>query len=220
MTTPEDNKPTATTNSTQPKRMMFLKEFASFEYDEADVKTREPNKPLILKGILQRANALNQNGRVYPKDILEREIRNYDKLIRENRAFGELDHAAEPIVNMKNVSHMIKEIWMEGDTVYGRVQILDTPCGQIIKAIIEAGGKPGISSRALGSLVRENNANIVQDDLQIICFDFVSEPSTQQAFMLPESKQLVIPVHLTKADLVDRAANTLLSMKVPSRRSK
>jgi hypothetical protein len=219
MTTPEDNKAT-TINSTQPKKMMFLKEFASFEYDEADVKTREPNKPLILKGILQRANALNQNGRVYPKDILEREIRNYDKLIRENRAFGELDHAAEPIVNMKNVSHMIKEIWMEGDTVYGRVQILDTPCGQIIKAIIEAGGKPGISSRALGSLVRENNANVVQDDLQIICWDFVSEPSTQQAFMLPESKQLVIPVHLTKADLVDRAANTLLSMKVPSRRSK
>ena len=219
MTTPEDNKAT-TINSTQPKKMMFLKEFASFEYDEADVKTREPNKPLILKGILQRANALNQNGRVYPKDILEREIRNYDKLIRENRAFGELDHAAEPIVNMKNVSHMIKEIWMEGDTVYGRVQILDTPCGQIIKAIIEAGGKPGISSRALGSLVRENNANVVQDDLQIICWDFVSEPSTQQAFMLPESKQLGIPGHLTKADLVDRAANTLLSMKVPSRRSK
>ena len=201
------------------KKVMFLKEFASFEYDEADVKSREPNKPLVLKGILQRANAVNQNGRIYPKDILEREIRNYEKLIRENRAFGELDHAAEPIVNMKNVSHMIKEIWMDGDTVYGRVQILDTPCGQIIKAIIEAGGKPGISSRALGSLVRENNANIVQDDLQIICWDFVSEPSTQQAFMLPEAKNplLVAPVPMTKSDLVDRAVNQLLSLHTPKK---
>ena len=119
---------------------------------------------MILNGILQKANTLNQNGRIYPHHILEREIRNYEKLIREKRAFGELDHANEPIVNMKNISHTIREIWMEGDVVYGKVEVLDTPCGKIIEAIIKAGCRPGISSRALGSLQRENNVNVVQDD--------------------------------------------------------
>ena len=99
---------------TTENKKYLLKEFTSFEYLDEDVKkVTEKGGPMILSGILQRANALNQNGRVYPKDILEREIRNYEKLIREKRAFGELDHANEPIVNMKNISHTIREIWME-----------------------------------------------------------------------------------------------------------
>jgi hypothetical protein len=195
----------------------LLKEFTSFEYLDEDVNNREEGKPMILKGILQKANTLNQNGRVYPKHILEREIRNYEKLIREKRAFGELDHANEPIVNMKNISHTIREIWMEGDVVYGKVEILDTPCGKIIEAIVKAGCKPGISSRALGSLRSENNVNVVQDDLQIICWDFVSEPSTPMAFMhLAESRQYdesTIRQVFTKSDLVDRAVNEILSLK-------
>ena len=199
------------------EKKYLLKEFASFEYNQDDVKTYEEGKPLILSGILQKAETLNQNGRVYPKNILEREIRNYEKLIRENRAFGELDHANEPIVNMKNISHMIREIWMEGNVVYGKVQILETPCGNIIKAIIKAGGKPGISSRALGSLQRENNVNVVQDDLQIICWDFVSEPSTPAAFMtLAEAKVVDMETArkvFKKSDFVERAANEILSLK-------
>ena len=200
-------------DNTNNKKLLLLKEFATFEYDEDDVKKLEPDKPMILKGILQRADALNQNGRVYPKHILEREVRNYEKLIRERRAFGELDHANEAIVNMKNVCHMVEEIWMDGDTVYGKVQILDTPCGNIIKAIIKAGGKPGISSRALGSLREERGVKVVQDDLQIVCWDFVSEPSTSLAFMQLESKQVnasQIRSTMSKSDLVDRATNDLL----------
>ena len=193
------------------------KEFTAFEYNDDEANKHEEGKPLILNGILQKANTLNQNGRVYPRHILEREIRNYEKLIRENRAFGELDHANEPIVNMKNISHVIREIWMEGDVVYGKVEILPTPSGKIIEALISRKCKPGISSRALGSLQRENNVNVVQDDLQIICWDFVSEPSTPNAFMqLAEAKQYdanIVKNIFTKSDLVDRAVNELLSLK-------
>lgn len=197
-------------------KKFLLKEFTAFEYNDDEANKHEEGKPLILNGILQKANTLNQNGRVYPRHILEREIRNYEKLIRENRAFGELDHANEPIVNMKNISHVIREIWMEGDVVYGKVEILPTPSGKIIEALISRKCKPGISSRALGSLQRENNVNVVQDDLQIICWDFVSEPSTPGAFMMAEAKQYdanIVKNIFTKSDLVDRAVNELLSLK-------
>lgn len=198
------------------EKKYLLKEFAAFEYKDFDLDKQEEGKPLVLTGILQKANTLNQNGRVYPRNILEREIRNYEKLIRENRAFGELDHANEPIVNMKNISHVIREIWMEGDIVYGKVEILQTPSGKIIEAIIKAKCKPGISSRALGSLQRENNVNVVQDDLQIICWDFVSEPSTPGAFMMAEAKQYdanIVKAVFTKSDFVDRAANEILALR-------
>ena len=198
-------------------KKFLLKEFTAFEYNDDEAAKHEEGKPLVLNGILQKANTLNQNGRVYPRQILEREIRNYEKLIRENRAFGELDHANEPIVNMKNISHVIREIWMEGDVVYGKVEILPTPSGKIIEALISRKCKPGISSRALGSLQRENNVNVVQDDLQIICWDFVSEPSTPNAFMtLAESREYdmsTIRNIFTKSDLVDRAVNEILSLK-------
>lgn len=197
-------------------KKFLLKEFTAFEYNDDDTSKYEEGKPLILNGVLQKANTLNQNGRVYPRHILEREIRNYEKLIRENRAFGELDHANEPIVNMKNISHVIREIWMEGDVVYGKVEILPTPSGKIIEALITRKCKPGISSRALGSLQRENNVNVVQDDLQIICWDFVSEPSTPGAFMMAEAKQYdasIVKNIFTKSDLVDRAANEILALR-------
>ena len=204
--------------TTDNNKKFLLKEFTSFEYNDDDVKKiTEKGGPMILNGILQKANTLNQNGRIYPHHILEREIRNYEKLIREKRAFGELDHANEPIVNMKNISHTIREIWMEGDVVYGKVEVLDTPCGKIIEAIIKAGCRPGISSRALGSLQRENNVNVVQDDLQIICWDFVSEPSTPMAFMqLAEAKLIDMDSArkaFTKSDFVERAVNDILSLR-------
>lgn len=204
--------------TTDNNKKFLLKEFTSFEYSDDDVKKiTEKGGPMILNGILQKANTLNQNGRIYPHHILEREIRNYEKLIREKRAFGELDHANEPIVNMKNISHTIREIWMEGDVVYGKVEVLDTPCGKIIEAIIKAGCRPGISSRALGSLQRENNVNVVQDDLQIICWDFVSEPSTPSAFMqLAEAKLIDMDSArkaFTKSDFVERAVNDILSLR-------
>lgn len=201
-----------TPTNTQPK--LLLREVATFEYEKPE---EDLSKPMVLTGILQRCNTLNQNGRIYPRDVLLKEIKNYNKLVEESRAFGELDHANDPIVNMKNISHMITKIWVEGDVVKGTVRVLDTPYGEIIKAIIRAGGRPGISSRALGSLMETEGANIVQDDLQIICWDFVSEPSTPGAFMMMSEAKQVDPRLLNKmfnkSDRVDRVVNELLASR-------
>lgn len=140
---------------------------------------------LILEGVIQRADAKNQNGRVYPRQILEREIQKYiDGPVAEKRAFGELDHPESQIINLKNVSHNILEIWWDGDDVKARLEVLDTPSGNIAKAIIEAGCTLGISSRAMGSVQNLGEGTVeVQDDLSLLGWDFVSEPSTQGAFM-------------------------------------
>lgn len=192
--------------------MFLLREFSTFEYKAEDVK-REDGK-FLVRGILQRADTLNQNGRIYPREILEREILNYQKLVKENRALGELDHADSPVVELKHVSHLIKECHFEGDIVYGTVEILSTPCGNIAKSLIESGVKLGISSRGVGSVSKRGEANIVQDDFQLICWDFVSEPSTPGAFMMTES---VEPKTLNKvfsrSDKICRVANEILSLK-------
>ena len=148
----------------------------------------DPSKPMIVQGVLQRANAKNQNGRVYPKDILEREVKKYDdNFVKERRALGELDHPDSSVVNLQNVSHNVVEMMWNGDDLVGKVEILPTPSGNILKALFKAGIKLGISSRGLGS-VRKNvreNADEVQDDFELIAFDFVSNPSTRGAFMFP-----------------------------------
>jgi len=148
----------------------------------------DPSKPMIVQGVLQRANAKNQNGRVYPKDILEREVKKYDdSFVKERRALGELDHPDSSVVNLQNVSHNVVEMMWNGDDLVGKVEILPTPSGNILKALFKAGVKLGISSRGLGS-VRKNvreNADEVQDDFELIAFDFVSNPSTRGAFLFP-----------------------------------
>lgn len=144
--------------------------------------------PLFVEGVIQRANAKNQNGRIYPKEILERAITQYaEGPIKENRALGELDHAQDNIVHLNNVSHNIKKLWWEGDDVCARIEILNTPSGRILKELFKAGINVGISSRGTGS-VREifrENAVEVQNDFELLCWDFVSNPSTQGAFMEP-----------------------------------
>lgn len=195
----------------------LLTEVTTFDFEEKALE-EDSDGHMILQGIIQKANTLNQNGRVYPKNLLEREVENYSKLVRENRAFGELEHADSPMVNLERASHLITKIWMEGDIVKGKVKILETPCGKIIKAIIKAGGKPGISSRALGSLTKQNGVDVVQDDLEIKCWDFVSEPSTPGAFMhLTEAKLIDLSEakkSLTKSDRVDRILNDLLMGRI------
>jgi len=142
------------------------------------------NGRLIVEGVVQRADAKNGNGRVYPKDTLEREIQKYkDTYITENRALGELDHPESPIINLKNVCHNILELWWQGDDVMGKIEILPTPSGNILKALLLAGITVGISSRAMGSVKQIGETVEVQDDLDIVCWDFVSTPSTQGAFM-------------------------------------
>jgi hypothetical protein len=144
---------------------------------------------LILSGKLQQAECENGNGRVYPLPILSREIGKYNKVVADNRALGELDHPESSIVNLANVSHMVTKIWMEGPAVMGKIKVLTTPAGQILKSLIEANVKIGISSRGLGSVRDERGKTYVEDDFQLIAFDIVSEPSTPNAFMaLSESK--------------------------------
>jgi hypothetical protein len=145
------------------------------------------NGRLLVKGVLQRADAKNQNGRVYPKNILMREAKKYaDINIKERRALGELDHPDSSVVNLNNVSHNVTEMhWDENDLI-GTVEVLSTPSGNILKELFKCGIKLGISSRGLGSVKQLGEAQVeVQDDFELIAFDFVSNPSTQGAFLKP-----------------------------------
>ena len=144
----------------------------------------------IVQGVLQRAGSKNQNGRVYPRNILDREAKRYnEEFIKQNRALGELDHPESSVVNLNNVSHNVLKIWWSGEDLMGAVQILDTPSGKILKALFKEGITLGISSRGLGSVKELRNEGVVevQDDFELICWDFVSNPSTHGAFMRPTS---------------------------------
>lgn len=147
---------------------------------------------LILSGVMQRADARNGNGRIYPHSILEREMNNYKRLVEERRALGELDHPDQSVINLKNVSHLVTEVWWNGKDVMGKIQVLTTPSGQVLKSLIEANVKIGISSRGTGSVRESRGDTIVEDDFQLICFDIVSEPSTHGAFMMQEQKKSLI----------------------------
>lgn len=146
---------------------------------------------LIVSGVLQRAEAKNQNGRVYPKQILMREVKKYaSNQIKERRALGELDHPDSSVINLKNVCHNVLGVNWKGNDLVGTVEILPTPSGNILKNLLQAGIRLGISSRGLGS-VKEINENTVevQDDFELIGWDFVSNPSTHGAFMYPSGSE-------------------------------
>jgi hypothetical protein len=164
---------------------------------------------MILSGLMQMAETQNGNGRVYPQKILEREVKNYKKLVEDRRALGELDHPEESVINLRNASHMITEIWMKGPEVMGKMRVLETPSGQILRSLVDSGVSIGISSRGLGSVKETMGKTIVEDDFQLICFDVVSEPSTPGAFMMQENKNQLNEV-FTKADRINRALNEIL----------
>ena len=158
---------------------------------------KEENGKLVVRGVLQRAEAKNQNGRVYPKEILMRESKKYDEnFIKQKRALGELDHPDSSVVNLQNVSHNITEMHFEGDNLIGTCEILTTPSGNILRELIKNGIKLGISSRGLGSVETVNegpNDQPVQKvgkDFELIAFDFVSNPSTHGAFMHPMNESV------------------------------
>mgnify|MGYP001404589227 FL=1 len=159
-----------------------------------------PFKPIIresktrpgvfeVEGVMQRAKAENQNGRVYSKDILVRESKKYmEEFVKNGNAFGELDHPESPVVSLKNASHVVKDLYWKGDDLMGKVELLNTPAGNIVKEIIKAGHTIGISSRGTGSVNQTNEGHLeVQDDFDLVCWDFVSNPSTHGAFMNPVS---------------------------------
>ena len=196
--------------------LKLLNSYDVFDYTPEMIKeSRDQNSgKVVMKGILQKADTLNQNGRIYPTAVLEREVRNYQKFIVENRALGELDHPDSSVVNLKNASHLIREAYLDKGTVFGAVEILETPSGKILQSLIESGVKLGISSRGVGSTKKQGDYHIVQDDFQLICWDFVSEPSTPGAFMLPEGKtinQNELRSIFNRSDRIDRVINDILS---------
>lgn len=178
---------------------------------EEEKRDMRENGTMYLTGVIQRAKSKNQNGRIYPRDVLEREIENYQKIVRDNRACGELDHPEDSVVNLKNVSHIMTSIWWQGDDVMGKCKVLNTPSGQILRSLVDSGVTLGISSRGMGSVHEDRQGNtIVEDDFNLICFDFVSDPSTIGAFMkLSESKANINKVY-TKADRINRILNDIL----------
>jgi len=193
----------------------LLTEWMPFEYTPLMVEqSRAQNSgKIIMKGILQKANTLNQNGRIYPLDILSREIQNYQKFIRENRALGECDHPAASVVELKNSSHIVRSAYMDGQVVYGTVELLNTPSGKILQSLVESGVTLGISSRGVGSTRKQGTHDVVQEDFQLICFDFVSEPSTPGAFMMREGKiyESDLRRHFNKSDRISRIFNDIMS---------
>ncbi|MDC1160183.1 hypothetical protein OAT10_00365 [Luminiphilus sp.] len=152
-------------------------------------KRKAANGVVYLSGKLQEADCRNGNGRKYPQVILEREVKNYQNLINDRRALGELDHPDDSVINLKNVSHVVTSVWWNGPDVMGKIEVLNTPSGKVLQELINANIKIGISSRGLGSVRQQGQDTIVEDDFQLICFDIVSEPSTPNAFMLKEWKQ-------------------------------
>ena len=169
------------------------------------------NGTIYLSGVMQRADEKNGNGRVYPVEVLKREVKNYMKSVKEFRSCGELDHPEDSVVNLKNASHMVTSLWWEGHDLMGKIKVLTTPSGNILKSLINDGVTLGVSSRGLGSVIEQQGQTLVEDDFQLICFDIVSEPSTQGAYMsMTESKQKQI---YSRADRVNRMLNDILKEK-------
>ena len=176
----------------------LLVDYLPFEVksEQINESLKENNGKLIVKGVLQRAESKNQNGRVYPREVLVREAKKYSSTyIKERRAMGELDHPDSSVVNLQNVSHNIKEMHWLGDDLLGTVEVLGTPSGNILKELFKAGIKLGISSRGMGSVETIGEADgiettQVQPDFELIAFDFVSNPSTQGAFMYPMNENV------------------------------
>ena len=166
--------------------------------DKINESISENNGKLIVKGVLQRAESKNQNGRVYPREVLLKEVSKYlEEQVTERRALGELDHPDSSVVNLNNASHNIIEMHWDGDDLLGTVEVLGTPSGNILKELFKAGIKLGISSRGLGSVETikedeqgEEDTVEVQPDFELIAFDFVSNPSTQGAFMRPVNESV------------------------------
>ena len=151
------------------------------------------NGNLMVEGILATAEVKNGNGRYYKKELWDREMEKYDQLIEERRSMGELDHPESTVINLKNVSHLVTDYGWDGDQLMGKIEILPTPSGNILKELIKNGVTVGVSSRGMGSLEQNGSVMEVQDDFELLCWDFVSTPSNPGSFMsvLQEGKETI-----------------------------
>ena len=166
-------------------------------------KTTKRGNP-VVEGILATVEVKNGNGRYYPKSLWEREMDKYSQLIKENRAVGELDHPESQVINLKNVSHNIIDVYWQGDNIMGKIEVLPTPSGNILKALLDSGIKVGVSSRGMGSLEQNGDIMEVQDDFELLCWDFVSTPSNPGSFMSPlrEGKTQIINPYVKANSIV------------------
>ena len=169
------------------------------------------NGALYLSGRIQTCEKKNGNGRVYPCEVLRKEITRYQTVIEDNRALGELDHPDDSIINLRNVSHLMVDVWWQGKDVMGKLKVLDTPSGRILKDLINAGVKLGISSRGRGSVKEYMGSTIVQEDFELICFDIVSEPSTPDAYIAPDRGPSDSKISLKLAEAKENIIDDLFS---------
>lgn len=168
-----------------------LVETINFSPVRALTESRSDRGNPVVEGILATVETINENGRFYKKSIWEREIDKYKQLVAEKRALGELDHPDSMNINLKNVCHNITDLWWDGKNIMGKLEILPTPSGQIVKNLIDNGITLGVSSRGTGTLQQRNGVNEVQDDFELLCWDFVSTPSNPGSFVhrISESKE-------------------------------
>ena len=155
------------------------------KYDDFEILTEGKGKDMKIKGVFMQAESKNRNGRVYPLDVLQKEVARYNKeLVESKRAFGELGHPEGPTVNLDRVSHMIEELVPEGKDIIGKAKILDTPNGKIVKELLNAGAKLGVSSRGMGTLEKRGQTNYVKADFYLATAgDIVADPSAPKAFV-------------------------------------
>lgn len=184
---------------------LLLREF--YDLDVREIKeSKDVPGAMYLVGIIQRADQKNQNGRIYPRKVLEKALKDYQKKIDDNRSAGEANHPSNSIdVDLLKISHIIKEVWWEGDDLYARLQITSNSVGKDIRALVEDGLKLGISSRGHGSVSKKDEGIVVNEDFELICFDLVHDPSTAGAFLLKEGvyrrieeEELFIETKITK----------------------
>ena len=171
--------------------MKLISEFNDYEVSPVIVEQNEKGeKEYFIQGVFMQSEIKNRNGRVYPKDIMEKEVNRYrENFIDKKRAFGELGHPEGPTINLDRVSHLITSLEEDGNNYIGKAKILSTPNGQIVRNLINDGAKLGVSSRGLGSVKESMGSTVVQEDFELICFDIVSEPSTPNAFVYPKAQR-------------------------------
>ena len=195
----------------------LLVEYTTFEVTPQQVNESlsKNGGRLVVNGVLQRAESKNQNGRIYPKETLMREAKNYaNTFIKERRALGELDHPDSSVVNLQNASHNVLDMSWKGDDLCGTVEVLSTPSGNILKELFKSGIRLGISSRGMGSvkeIMGEGEDTLeVQPDFELIAFDFVSNPSTQGAFLSPVNESVKRTAKQTQYNNIDRLITDII----------
>ena len=173
------------------KQLLIETQTLKFSPKTINENVSKENGNLVVEGILATCEVKNGNGRYYAKELWEREMEKYKDLIAERRSLGELDHPESQVINLQNVSHLVTEYSWDGDNIMGKIEILPTPAGNILKELIKNGVTVGVSSRGMGSLQQRGNVMEVQDDFELLCWDFVSTPSNPGSFMgvLQEGKQ-------------------------------